>query len=225
MALPSLDDLLRPGSRLLPKGRMNRVKWFSQEPVEDSGNVGLGNYSGAHSRHGNAIEDRYWRRLMVEIELRYDRLGSRLQGIGSVSIDYDRLGSRPRHLGWLELAYDHVGSRLCGIGDLRLSYDRLGSRPRMLGSWQLDYDWLGSRLRRVGPYDVFHDRLGSRIQRVGQMTVEYDHLGSRPKHVVLPDNAPDLSEDDLIALFFALHLQSEEEADKKSSRRARPGTG
>ena len=58
------------------------------------------------------------------LELEYDRLGSRLVRIGNMSIDYDMAGGRVRR-----------------IGGLTVDYDRLGTRPRCLradGEAQLD---------------------------------------------------------------------------------------
>ena len=51
----------------------------------------------------------------MRVELRYDRMGGRLVGIGNIEIRYDMMGGRPRQ-----------------VGDIGINYDRLGGRPKAL---------------------------------------------------------------------------------------------
>ena len=51
----------------------------------------------------------------MRVELRYDRMGGRLVGIGNTVIRYDKMGGRPRQ-----------------VGDIGINYDRLGGRPKNL---------------------------------------------------------------------------------------------
>jgi hypothetical protein len=45
------------------------------------------------------------------MELRYDRLGSRLKWVGGVELHYDMLGNRLRWIGDSEVRYDQLGNR------------------------------------------------------------------------------------------------------------------
>ena len=80
-------------------------------------------------------------------------MGSRLRRIGDVEISYDRLGSRPSRLGARDIGYDmaieydQLGSRLIRIGDFGVAYDMVGSRVREIGGFTVDYDMMGSRPR------------------------------------------------------------------------------
>ena len=68
---------------------------------------------------------------------------------GEVQLRYDKAGSRPKWSGDLELRYDMLGSRLRAIGDIELTYDTLGSRLKQVGDMELEYDMIGSRPRYI----------------------------------------------------------------------------
>jgi hypothetical protein len=81
----------------------------------------------------------------MRVELHYDRMGSRLVGIGGTEIRYDLMGIRPSWLGHLELHYDRMGSRLVGIGGTEIRYDLMGARLRWVGDIGIKYGRLGNR--------------------------------------------------------------------------------
>jgi hypothetical protein len=122
------------------------------------------------------------------IELQYDMLGGRLKRIGNIEIQYDMLGGRPK---WL--------------GDIELQYDMLGGRPKWLGDIELQYDMLGGRLKRIGNIEIQYDMLGGRPKWLGDVEIQYDMLGGRPKYIVAMNNNADLTQQNLITIFFVLY--------------------
>lgn len=139
----------------------------------------------------------------VQIELGYDRAGSRLSQIGAVQIDYDRAGSRPRAVGQVDLDYDMAGNRLRAVAGAQIAYDKLGSRPVRFGDLALEYDRLGSRLVRIGNMSIDYDRAGSRVRRIGGFTVDYDRMGSRPRFLRADDHTQ-LDDQALLIVFLVL---------------------
>jgi hypothetical protein len=65
---------------------------------------------------------------IMRVELRYDRLGGRLVGIGNTEIRYDMMGGRTRQVGNIGINYDRLGGRpkeLTRESDASLTYEEL----------------------------------------------------------------------------------------------------
>ena len=146
----------------------------------------------------------------VQIELGYDRAGSRLRRIGGLQIAYDRAGSRPKTVGQFDLVYDIARNRLRGVSTDQILYDKLGSRPVRFGDLEMEYDRLGSRLVRIGNVGIDYDRAGSRIRQIGHFTVDYDRMGSRPRYLRADDHIQ-LDEQMLVIAFLVLVAFKHEE--------------
>jgi hypothetical protein len=76
------------------------------------------------------------------------------------------------------------------------------SPPRFI---ELQYDMLGGRLKRIGNIEIQYDMLGGRPKWLGDVEIQYDMLGGRPKYIVAMNNNADLTQQNLITIFFVLY--------------------
>lgn len=142
---------------------------------------------------------------MAEIEIKYDRLGSRLRSVGTAVVEYDRLGAHPRRLGHLELRFDKRG--VCAIGDATIAYN--GAEPCTIGGLNIEYEQKRlrpKRPRRIGSWELEWERgfgFGHSLRTIGPLTPVYGHHWG-PDRVIVPGEGTALDDNDLTILYFVL---------------------
>jgi hypothetical protein len=117
----------------------------------------------------------------------------------------DRRSAEQSLPGFIEIQYEMLGRRLKRIGNIEIQYDMFDSRPKCLGDIELQYEMLGGRLKRIGNMEIRYDMFDSRPKSLGAMEIQYEIFGGRPKYIVTMNNDANLTQHNLITIFFVLY--------------------